>query len=125
MWDQLRQRSSLPALALAFGGDDGWRYASGLTGVLTLVYSVVYYFSVSDTPAGSTYFKPNKTGGLEVTSKRDFFFYLLVNIPMYAALALLTWKVSALGLLDDRAVKYYIYSTRYALISFSADKFTR
>ena len=63
---------SLPALALLFGGDDGWRYATGLTGVLTLVYSVVYYFSVTDTPAGSTYFKPNKTGGLEVTSKKDF-----------------------------------------------------
>ncbi len=106
---------SLPALALAFGGDDGWRYASGLTGVLTLVYSVVYYFSVSDTPAGSTYFKPNKTGGLEVTSKRDFFFYLLVNIPMYAALALLTWKVSALGLLDDRAVStiYIVLACTY------------
>jgi NNP family nitrate/nitrite transporter-like MFS transporter len=95
---------SLPALALVFGGDDGWRYATGLTGVLTLVYSFVYYHSVTDTPAGSTYFKPNKTGGLEVTSKKDFIYYLLLNIPMYAALALLTWKVSVLGLLDDRAV---------------------
>jgi NNP family nitrate/nitrite transporter-like MFS transporter len=100
---------SLPALALLFGGDDGWRYATGLTGVLTLVYSVVYYFSVTDTPAGSTYFKPNKTGGLEVTSKKDFFYYLLLNIPMYAALALLTWKVSVLGLLDERA-EYIIYA---------------
>ena len=100
---------SLPALALAFGGDDGWRYATALTGVLTLVYSVVYYFSVTDTPEGSTYFKPNKTGGLEVTSKKDFIFYLLLNIPMYAALALLTWKVSALGLLSDGAV-YTIYA---------------
>jgi len=100
---------SLPALALLFGGDDGWRYATGLTGVLTLVYSVVYYFSVTDTPAGSTYFKPNKSGGLEVTSKKDFFYYLLLNIPMYGALALLTWKVSVLGLLDERAV-YVIYA---------------
>ncbi len=100
---------SLPAIALLFGGDDGWRYASGMTGILTLVYSVVYYFSVSDTPAGSTYFKPNKTGGLEVTSKKDFYYYLLINIPMYAALALLTWKVSALGLLNDLAV-YAIYA---------------
>ena len=100
---------SLPALALVFGGDDGWRYATGLTGVLTLVYSVVYYFSVTDTPAGSTYFKPNKTGGLEVTSKKDFIYYLLLNIPMYGALALLTWKVSVLGLLDERAV-YTIYA---------------
>jgi len=104
---------SLPALALWFGGDDGWRYATAATGVLTLVYSVVYYFSVTDTPAGSTYFKPNKTGGLEVTSKNDFFFYLIVNIPMYGALALLTWKVSVLGLLNERAV-YGIYAALVA-----------
>jgi len=100
---------SLPALALLFGGNDGWRYAVALTGVLTLVYSFIYFFSVTDTPKGSTYFKPNRTGGLEVTSKKDFIYYLLLNIPMYAALAVLTWKVSGLGLLADSAV-YTIYA---------------
>lgn len=100
---------SLPALALLFGGDDGWRYAVALTGVLTLVYSFIYFLSVTDTPKGSTYFKPNRTGGLEVTSKKDFIYYLLLNIPMYAALAVLTWKVSGLGLLTDSAV-YTIYA---------------
>ncbi|VAW54864.1 Nitrate/nitrite transporter [hydrothermal vent metagenome] len=103
---------SLPAIALAFGGDDGWRYATALTGILTFVYAFVYYFSVTDTPEGSTYFKPNKTGGLEVTSKKDFIFYLLLNIPMYAALALLTWKVSGLGLLTGNAV-YTIYAALF------------
>ena len=108
---------SLPALALFVGGDDGWRYATALTGMLTLVYSVVYFFSVSDTPVGSTYFKPNKTGGLEVTSKKDFFYYLMVNIPMYGALGLLTWKVSVLGMLDDGAVYtiYAVLSATYVL----------
>lgn len=91
---------TLPTLALLFGGDDGWRYATGLTGIIALCYAGVYYFSVTDTPAGSTYFKPNKSGGLEVTSRRDFYFYLLMNIPMYGAMALLTWKVSLLGLLS-------------------------
>jgi len=105
---------SLPALALTFGGDDGWRYAVAVTGVLSLVYSFIYYFSVSNTPAGSTYFKPKKVGGLEVTSKKDFFYYLLVNIPMYAALALLTWKVSQLGLLGNSAV-YTIYGLLIAI----------
>ncbi len=94
---------TLPTLALLFGGDDGWRYATGVTGIIALIYAFIYYFSVSDTPAGSTYFKPNKSGGLEVTSKRDFFFYLLLNIPMYGAMAVLTWKVSLLGLLSGFA----------------------
>ncbi|PCI44264.1 MAG: MFS transporter [Moraxellaceae bacterium] len=94
---------TLPTLALLIGGDDGWRYATALTGVIALVYAVIYFLSVTDTPVGSTYFKPNKSGGLEVTSKRDFFFYLLMNVPMYGALAVLTWKVEALGLLNEFA----------------------
>jgi NNP family nitrate/nitrite transporter-like MFS transporter len=89
---------SLPTIALMFGGDDGWRYAVAMTGVLTLVYSVIYFFSVSDTPMGSTYFKPKKNGGMEVTSKGDFFLYLLMNIPLYAALAVLTWKLGPANL---------------------------
>ena len=91
---------SLPTIALMFGGDDGWRYATAITGVIALIYSAVYYFSVTDTPPGSTYFKPNKSGGLEVSSRKDFFFYLLMNIPMYGAMAVLTWKVTLLGLLS-------------------------
>lgn len=91
---------SLPTMALMVGGDEGWRYATGLTGVIAFIYAFIYYFSVTDTPAGSTYFKPNKSGGLEVTSKKDFVLYLLVNIPMYAALALLAWKVNTLGLIS-------------------------
>ena len=56
-----------------------------------------WYFNVSDTPNGSTYFKPKKSGGLEVTSTGDFWCLLLMKIPMYAALALLTWKLSPEG----------------------------
>lgn len=110
---------TLPTIALMFGGDDGWRYAVALTGVIALVYSGVYYISVTDTPAGSTYFKPNKSGGLEVTSKRDFYFYLLMNIPMYGAMAVLTWKVAALGLLSEVAANL-VYASLIALYAFQA-----
>ncbi len=89
---------SLPTIALLYGGDNGWRYALATTGALALVYSAVYFFSVSDTPKGSTYFKPKKSGAMEVTSKGDFFLYLLMNIPMYAALAVLTWKLGPTNL---------------------------
>ena len=87
----------LPTIALLFGGDDGWRYAVGLTGLIALVYAFIYYNTVSDTPKGSTYFKPKKSGGMEVTSIGDFVLYLIMNIPLYAALALLTWKLSPSG----------------------------
>ncbi len=84
---------SLPTVALLFGGDEGWRYAIAATGVIALAYSFIYYNMARNTPKGSTYFKPKKTGAMEVTSKGDFFFYLLMNIPMYAALAVLAWKL--------------------------------
>ncbi|MEE9413312.1 MAG: NarK family nitrate/nitrite MFS transporter, partial [Methylococcales bacterium] len=90
---------ALPTIAVAFGGDDGWRYAVATTGVIALVYAFIYYFSVTDTPKGSTYFKPKKTGAMEVSSKGDLIFYLLMNIPMYLALALLTWKLANLEML--------------------------
>ncbi len=88
---------SLPTIALMFGGDDGWRYAVALTGAIAFVYAFVFYYSVTDTPKGSTYFKPKKSGGMEVTTAGDFYLYLVMNIPLYAALALLTWKLSPSG----------------------------
>jgi len=100
---------SLPTIAYFFGAfdsidtQDGWRYALGLTGVISFLYGIFYFVVARDTPKGSTYFKPKKHGGLEVTSKADFYFYLFMCIPMYLALAVLTWKLSPakLGLLTD------------------------
>lgn len=102
---------TLPAVALWFGGEDGWRYAIAVTGAMSLLFSVVYYMNVSDTPKGSTYFKPKNIGAMEVTSKGDFFFLLFMKIPMYAALALLTWKLSPNGvglLTETTAVFCYV-----------------
>lgn len=83
----------LPTLALMYGGENGWRYAIATTGAIALAYSFIYFKMARNTPKGSTYFKPKKTGAMEVTSKGDFFFYLLMNIPMYLALAVLAWKL--------------------------------
>ncbi len=102
---------TLPTLALLYGGDDGWRYALGTTGVIAGLYGIFYYRVARNTPKGSTYFKPKKSGGLEVTSWGDFYFYLAMNVPMYAALAVLTWKLSpaGVGLLGDTAM-YLIWA---------------
>jgi len=84
---------TLPTIALVFGGDDGWRYAVALTGVISLVYSGIFYLSVRDTPEGATYFKPNKTGAMEVTSKKDLLLYLVMKAPLFLTIALLVWKL--------------------------------
>src|SRR5690606_11678538 len=88
---------ALPILALVFGGEDGWRYAIGITGLLSLMFAFIYYNNVSDTPKGSTYFKPKNVGAIEVTSVGDLILLLVMKVPMYAALALLTWKLSPAG----------------------------
>lgn len=95
----------LPTLALMFGGEDGWRYALMCTGAVAFLYGIFFYKVARNTPKGSTYFKPKKSGGLEVTSKKDFYFYLAMNIPMYIALAVLTWKLGPgkIDLLSDFA----------------------
>ncbi len=95
----------LPTLALIYGGENGWRYSIATTGVVAGLYGIYYYKAARNTPKGSTYFKPKKAGGLEVTSWKDFYLYLLMNIPMYVALAVLAWKLSPenLGLLSEVA----------------------
>ena len=92
---------SLPLIALyigkTFGVEDAWRYAVALTGLMSLLFSFIWYANVSDTPKGATYFKPKQTGAMEVTSVGDFYLLLLMKLPMYGALALLTWKLSPQG----------------------------
>lgn len=114
---------TLPTLALIYGGENGWRYALATTGVIAGLYGIFYYIVARDTPKGSTYFKPKKAGGLEVTSWGDFYLYLLMNIPMYLALALLAWKLSPLnlGLLTTSAT-YTIYAGLVVLFAYQVYK---
>lgn len=107
---------SLPTIALLIGGDNGWRYAVALTGLISLIFSFIYYTNVSDTPKGSTYFKPKNLGAMEVSSKSDLFLLLLMKIPMYAALGLLTWKLSPNSVaMISTTVAYTIYGLLTAL----------
>ncbi len=88
----------LPALAATFGGDEGWRYAVASGGIVAILYAFVFYRFVSNTPKGSTYFSPKKMGAMEVTSKFDFFLYILMTAPMFVALAILSWRLSPAGI---------------------------
>ena len=84
---------TLPTVAALYGGPEGWRWAIGTTGIIALIYAVIYYAFVTDTPKGATYFKPKKTGAMEVTSRADFFLYCVMQAPLVLALALLAWKL--------------------------------
>jgi NNP family nitrate/nitrite transporter-like MFS transporter len=106
---------SLPMLALfigdTFGVEEAWRYSVALTGLLSLIFSFIWYANVTDTPKGATYFKPKQTGAMEVTSVSDFYLLLIMKLPMYGALALLTWKLSPEGvslLSSNMAIAAYL-----------------
>ena len=101
---------TLPALALWFGGDDGWRYAIGMTGILSLVFGFIFYANVQDTPKGMTYFKPKSLGAMEVTSVGDLYLLLAMKLPMYICMALLSWRLSPSGFdLISNGFAYTVY----------------
>jgi NNP family nitrate/nitrite transporter-like MFS transporter len=89
---------TLPFIAASIGGETGWRWAFTIASLVAIAYGLYYYTAVRNTPKGSTYFKPKKTGAMEVTSKGDLILYVLMNIPLYLALGLLTWKLSPAGM---------------------------
>jgi len=110
---------TLPTVAVMFGGEDGWRYAVAITGLMSLLFSVVYYANVTDTPKGATYFRPKKGGAMEVTSKGDFFLLLFMKLPMYLTLALLAWKLLQIGMFTEQSTVtvYFALAALYVLDS--------
>jgi len=85
---------TLPFIAASIGAASGWRVALTSASIVAIIYGIIYFFSVTDTPKGSTYFKPKKSGAMEITSGSDLLLYILMNIPLFLALGVLTWKLS-------------------------------
>ncbi len=107
---------TLPFIATSIGGDDNWRIAITAASTVAIIYGVIYFRSVTDTPKGSTYFKPKKSGAMEVTSGGDLILYILMNIPLFLALGVLTWKLSPaqMGMIGS-GISYMIYAALLAV----------
>lgn len=100
----------LPYMGLTlFGGEDGWRYAIALTGVICFLYGFIYYFAVKDTPAGKTLIKAKGAGAMEVSSWGDMFRLILWSIPLGGALAVCAWRIENLGFISEGAL-YVIWT---------------
>ncbi len=78
-----------------------WRGAIAGSGVISALYGIFYFFNVRDTPPGKIYQRPTKTAGLEVTSMRDFWGLLGMNVPFVAILSVLCWRLKKVGFLDE------------------------
>jgi MFS transporter, NNP family, nitrate/nitrite transporter len=80
--------------AFLAGGATNWRLAVVSTGVIAAIYGVIYFNSVTDTPPGKEYKRPNKYGAMEVTSRGDFYGLLIMNFGLIFALGLLAWRLA-------------------------------
>jgi len=91
---------TLPWLAITvfdnwFGlGDDAWRWAMAVNGLVLGIYGVMYYFLVRDVPDGRKLTKTKKAEPMLVSSYFDLGQYLFWSIPLVGALGLLAWRIS-------------------------------
>jgi NNP family nitrate/nitrite transporter-like MFS transporter len=96
----------LPLVALAFPADVGWRYATAISGLLCLVWAVVFYMKAIDAPPGGTFRKPNKRGALEVCSRGDLMGLVFMQFPMVLCLGITAWRLMLVGFLPP--VAFYV-----------------
>jgi len=104
----------LPMIAVGTGflyaGHENWRLAIGLSGIVSLLFGILFYQNVRNTPPGKVYQRPTRNGGMEVTSRSSFWGLILNNIPFLGALGLITWRL--------QLVKFLSPSTMYAIWAF-------
>ncbi|ACK66477.1 nitrite transporter [Rippkaea orientalis PCC 8801] len=120
---------TLPAIAgwLAFGAINpqtgeallNWRVCIAGTGIIAALYGIFYFFNVQDHPPGKVYRKPKNARGIEVTTPKDFWFLLLMNIPLSGILMVLAWRLKKLGLYDVNTL-YIVWTFLVGLYLFQA-----
>jgi MFS transporter, NNP family, nitrate/nitrite transporter len=94
---------TLPWIAVEFFGsiEGGWRWALALNGVVSLVYGVIYFFIVRDTPKGTEFVGVKKTQPLLVSSWGDLVQYCIWSFPLIGAMGLLAWRASNISVGKD------------------------
>ncbi len=77
-----------------------WRAAIAGTGIIAALYGCLYFFLASDTPPGKVYKRPKSVRGIEVTSVKDFWFLMAMNVPLTAILMVLAWRLQKVNFLS-------------------------
>ncbi|MCC6544960.1 MAG: MFS transporter [Nitrospirae bacterium] len=96
------------ALYLFGGGSQGWRYALAANAIVMLGYGILYFFVITDGPAGAPQHKPRKTSAMEVSTWFDMIKLIIVTIPLWGILSILIWRIQNFGYLSaDGAIIAY------------------
>jgi NNP family nitrate/nitrite transporter-like MFS transporter len=94
---------ALPLVAVVIGGEHGWRWAMAVSGVLCVAWAGYFYRHIQDAPPGREFRKPKKRGALEVCTRADLIALVLLQIPLFACLGVLAWKLVGVKLLPEWA----------------------
>ena len=99
------EAQTFDVLGIAFSSDVlNWRAAIAGSGIVAALYGIFYYFNVTDTPPGKVYVKPESARGIEVTTVRDFWFLMIMNIPLTGILMVLAWRLQKVNFLSPTAM---------------------
>jgi MFS transporter, NNP family, nitrate/nitrite transporter len=118
--------SALPIIATTTSfmtaGALNWRLAIALSGIVSALYGFIYFANVQDTPSGKAFKRPKKSGGMEVTSVKSFWAYMLSNFGLIFALGLLTWRLNQSKFLtiEGMYVAFVALAALYAYQSYQA-----
>jgi NNP family nitrate/nitrite transporter-like MFS transporter len=98
-------------------GDNAWRWAMGVNGLVMGAYGVLYYFLVRDVPAGATLRTTKKTEPMMVTSYGDLIQYLVWSVPLMGALGVLAWRISNVEIDGEAVISAGVLWSIYAVLA--------
>ncbi|NIP99057.1 MAG: NarK family nitrate/nitrite MFS transporter [Nitrospinaceae bacterium] len=84
---------ALPQIASFFSPEWGWRAATAFSGILCLIWAMVYHRCAHEIPDRGAEFPLSLANTIEVTSGRDLVLQLLLTVPLYLAVGLMIWKL--------------------------------
>jgi MFS transporter, NNP family, nitrate/nitrite transporter len=89
----------LPLLAITIASFTGgttlnWRIAIATIGLIAALYGSIYFRYTQNTPPNKVYQRPERHGGLEVTSGRSFWAMTLLDLGLLVSLGLLTYPLA-------------------------------
>ncbi|MCP3939359.1 MAG: MFS transporter [Actinomycetia bacterium] len=114
---------TLPWIAITvfgdwFGmGEDAWRWAMALNGLVMGIYGVMYYFLVRDVPDGRKLAKTKKAEPMLVSSYKDLVQYLVWSMPLVGALGVLAWRISNVKVDGDEVMSDGLLYVIYAVLT--------
>jgi NNP family nitrate/nitrite transporter-like MFS transporter len=92
---------TIPTIALSvFGGDNGWRYAIAMSGIIMAAYGVFYWFAITDGPTADTHKKARKGMALEVSTYKDLALLVIFTVPLVGILSILVYRIQMMGYID-------------------------